>query len=101
MFVCSMAAAQTDTNPPQQTQPDPGTTVNTDTKNTADTQVEVPLDPQTTEENNSLNHEQPLKDELKTRDHVKSTPDPAIVKDKKDDKQQTVKSKRKKRNRNN
>jgi hypothetical protein len=94
----SIASAQIDKDQPQQTQPDPVNGVEPDTKNKADQSVDVPIDPQTLEEQKSQNHD-PMKDELKTEDHMKSTPDPSIVKDKtkEDSKKATDRNKKKKR----
>lgn len=83
MLTFGIASAQIDPAQPQQTQPDPAKGVEPDTKNKVDTKVDVPIDPATqNSQTGVIDDTQPRKDELKTRDHVKSTPDPAIVKDK-------------------
>jgi hypothetical protein len=91
-----IASAQIDPEQPQQTQPDPVKGVEPDSKNKADRDVDVPIDPQTIE---TRKDKDPLKDELKTKDHVKSTPDPAVVKDEKDE-EEKPRDKRKKKRRN-
>mgnify|MGYP005846349779 CR=1 FL=1 len=83
LFSVSVATAQINTTQPQQTQPDPVKGVEPDSKTKADPAVAVPIDPQTTKDQTGvIDDTQPRKDELKTRDHVKSTPDSDIVKDK-------------------
>lgn len=75
-----IASAQIPPSQPQQTQPDPVTTKK-DAENKAKKDANVQndrLDPTRAPEGNEV---QPRKDELKTRGHVKSTPDPAITKD--------------------
>lgn len=90
----SIASAQIDPDQPQQTQPDPVKGVEPDSKNKADRDVDVPIAPETMENSEDKD---PLKDELKTKDHVKSTPDPAIVKDKKNEDERPSEKRRKKR----
>ena len=75
-----IASAQVPPSQPQQTQPDPVTT-----KKDAETKAKKDANVQ----NNAItptrapqgNEVRPRKDELKTRDHVKSTPSPSITKD--------------------
>ncbi len=87
-----IASAQVPPSQPQQTQPDPVPTVNgKDRKTKKDATIQQdsdPAKPVTTEQ------VQPRKDELKTRDHVKSTPEPNTVKDTADRKKTTMKKKK-------
>lgn len=79
LLTFSIASAQIDPAQPQQTQPDPVKAAEPDSKNRVDTKLDVPIDPSTKD---ATDDRQLRKDELKTEDHVKSTPDPSIVKDK-------------------
>lgn len=89
-----IASAQVPPSQPQQTQPDPVPTVKDKDKKTnkdanIQNQVIDPAKPVTTDQI------QPRKDELKTRDHVKSTPDPNTVKDTAADRKKTKMKKKK------
>jgi hypothetical protein len=80
MLTFGIASAQISPAQPQQTQPDPANTAtdaNTKAKKDANVQNDV-VNPSAAPQGNDV---QPRKDELKTRDHVKSTPDPSTVKD--------------------
>lgn len=88
----SMASAQIDTDRPQQTQPDAVKKIEPDGKNKADQDVDVPIHPKTME---NRKDKDPLKDELKTKNHVKSTPDPSIVDESKDNKSKAVRKQKK------
>lgn len=88
-----IASAQVPPSQPQQTQPDPVPTVKDKDKKTKkdasiQNQVIDPSKPVTTDQ------VQPRKDELKTRDHVKSTPEPNTVKDTADRKKAKMKKKK-------
>ncbi|WP_129583035.1 hypothetical protein [Flavobacterium cyanobacteriorum] len=88
-----VASAQVPPGQPQQTQPDPtGTTADDRAKKDADVQNDV-LDPAKAPQGN---HVTPRKDEIKTRDHVKSTPDPATVKDSTDNRKKSQKKSKRK-----
>ena len=99
MLTFGIASAQIDPAQPQQTQPDPVQRVEPDSKNKADTKINVPIDPATTKDQNGITDPKPSrKDELKTVDHIKSTPDPDIVKDK--EKKPVKETKKRKKTRN-
>ena len=55
----------------------------------------MPIDPQTME---TVKDKDPLKDELKTKNHVKSTLDTSVVKDKKDEEKKADIKRKRKRN---
>ena len=90
----SIASAQIDPEQPQQTQPDPVKGIEPGGKNKADPDVDVPIDTETME---NREDKDPLKDEIKTKGHVKSTPDPDVVKDKKDEDERPYEKRRKKK----
>lgn len=96
MLAFGIASAQTDpkTPPVAPTPPSPQVTPE-EKKANADANVQNQI-PQTSEQRREMDGAQPRKDELKTRDHVKSTPDPEAVKNNSEDKKMTKKSKRKK-----
>ena len=82
MLAFGVASAQIDPAQPQQTQPDPASAAAADKKNAADTTIDVQTDA-TTRQKTTADGVQPRKDEIKTENHVKSTPDPSIVKEEK------------------
>lgn len=90
VLIFGIASAQVPPSQPQQTHPDPVTTKkDAETKAKKDANVQNDrIEPTRAPQGNEL---QPRKDELKTRDHVKSTPDPKITKD-------TINSKKNKNN---
>lgn len=94
LFAFGAGYSQTDPKQaPQQTQ-NPAQTVPDKTNQDAEIQNDV-INRQAT----PATDVQPRKDELKTRDHVKSTPDPAVLKDTINQKKKPVaKKSRKKRN---
>lgn len=74
-----IASAQVPPSQPQQTQPDPVPTVkDKDKKTKKDATMQQAVDPAKPVTTDQV---QPRKDELKTRDHVKSTPNPDTMKD--------------------
>jgi hypothetical protein len=75
-----IASAQVPPTQPQQAQPDPVTTKkDAEIRARKDANMQKDrVDPANAPQGNDV---QPMKDELKTRNHVKSTPDPAITKD--------------------
>lgn len=93
VLTVSIASAQIDPDQPKQTQPDPVQGIEPDSKNKADQDVDVPIHPETIE---NRKDKDPLKDEIKTKDHVKSTPDPSIVKDRENKEAKPVNKRRKK-----
>jgi len=99
MLTFSIATAQIDPVQPQQTKPDAVQGVEPDSKNKADTKIAVPLETRADKDNTGvINDRQQRKDEIKTDEHVKSTPDPAVVKDKEERTRKTTKSKKATRN---
>jgi len=95
MLTFGVASAQINPAQPQQTQPDPADAVApADAKNTADKKVDVQVDA-TSRQETTVDGVQPRKDEIKTEDHVKSTPDPSTVQDK--EKTPVKKNRKKKR----
>lgn len=93
MLAFGIASAQTDpkTPPTAPTPPSPQVTPEDKKANDA-TMNQVPA---TSEQRKKMDGAQPRKDELKTQDHVKSTPDPEAVKSD-NDKKMDKKSKKKK-----
>jgi hypothetical protein len=86
-----IASAQVPPSQPQQTQPDPNATTTPDRpKKDTNVQNDV-VDPTRAPQGNEV---QPRKDELKTRDHVKSTPSPAITRDTINQKKKTAKDRK-------
>lgn len=92
MLTFGIASAQISPTQPQQTQPDPVNTTNpANPKKDTNVKNDV-LDPAKPLQGNEV---PPRKDELKTRDHVKSTQSPATVKDSADTRKKSMKPKRK------
>ncbi|MGV3461186.1 MAG: hypothetical protein ACO1N9_12110 [Flavobacterium sp.] len=94
MLAFGIASAQTDpkTPPTSPTPPSPQVTADDKKANDATMQDQVPA---TSEQRKKMDGAQPRKDELKTQDHVKSTPDPETVKTE-NDRKAVKKSKKKK-----
>jgi hypothetical protein len=81
ILTLGLASAQVDPVQPQQPEPNTSKDVIAEPKRDVDATIDVPIDPNTIEENNHnvVNDGGGLKNELKTDNHVKSTPQPVKV----------------------
>lgn len=81
LLMLGITSAQVNPEQPQQPEPGASNNVMVETKKQADPTIDVPIDPNTIEEKNHnvINDGEGLKNELKTKDHIKSTSQPPNI----------------------
>lgn len=97
MLTVSVASAQVNTVQPQQADPNPAKDVIDNSNKRSEPAVAVPIDPNTNQGTaHSVTNDGEGKDDLKTNDHIKSTPQPGTLERKDTATEPKVKKKRKK-----